>query len=249
MIHGDILKGTLSYWVGAFNGKGPLAANTTSEPEVIVRGRVYPFRLAGDSPLQGLAFGGAYGHGRTRGLSNEMSFSGFVPDRPFALVPQTLINGPVERVNAEATFLLGPLGIRAEYDKLLQRRRALDVGFTDLPTVRAYAFNIDGTFLLTGQPKATSPLFGRDGSFGIGAWEVKARYSYLNVNAPGDPANGFPNIGNSVDELSAGLNWYPTNLVRYALDFNLYRVKDAATVGGALPQNFLVVLQRVQFKF
>ena len=256
MVHGDILKGTLSYWVGAFNGKGPLAANTTSEPEVIGRLRVYPFRLAGDSPLQGLAFGGAYGHGRTRGLSNEMSFSGFVPDRPFALVPQTLINGQVDRFNLEATLLFGPAGIRAEYDQLRQFRRGLDVGFTNLPRVRGRAFNIDATFLLTGerrpengQPKATSPLFGRDGSFGIGAWEVKGRYSYLDVDAPGDPKNGFPDIANSVDELSAGLNWYPTNLVRYALDFNLYRVKDAATVGGAVPQNFLVVLQRVQFKF
>jgi len=256
MIHGDIAKGTLSYWLGAFNGKGPLAANTTSEPEVIGRLRIYPFRAVGDSLLQGLAIGGAYGHGRSRGLSNEMSFSGFVPDRPFALVPQTLINGPIDRFNLEVTLLLGPAGIRAEYDQLRQFRRALDVGFTDLPRVRGRAFNIGATFLLTGerrpengQPKATSPLFARDGSFGIGAWEVKARYSYLDADAPGDPANGFPNIANSVDELSAGLNWYPTNLVRYALDFNLYRVKDAATVGGAVPQNFLVVLQRVQFKF
>jgi len=29
----------------------------------------------------------------------------------------------------------------------------------------------------------------------------------------------------------------------------VYRMKDAATVGGAPPQTFVVILQRVQFRF
>jgi phosphate-selective porin OprO and OprP len=198
MVHGDIASGTVSYWVGVFNGKGPLAANTTSEPEVIARLRIYPF-ISASNALSGIAIGGAYGHGRTRGLSNELSFNGFVPDRAFAFFPQLPVNGPVERYNGEATFLLGPFAARGEYDELHQLRRGLDVGFGNLPQVLARGFNIDATFLLTGerrpengQPKATNPFLRPDGTLGLGAWELKARYSYLWAKAVGDPTTGFP---------------------------------------------------------
>lgn len=256
MIHGDLAKGFLSYWVGAFNGRGPLGLNTTNEPELIGRLRFYPFKNTGAAVLKGIAFGGAYGHGRSRGLSNELSFSTAVGDRAFTLVPQVPINGPVERYNGEFTWTLGPAALRAEYDELRQQRRALDVGYTDLPEMRARAFEVSGTLLLTGerrpengQPTPARPFFGADGTVGTGAWEIKGRYSYLWAKADGDPANSFPNIQNSVREISVGLNWYPSALVRYAIDFNFYKVLDAATVGGQPPQMFSAILQRAQFKF
>jgi phosphate-selective porin len=257
MIHGDISKGMVSYWLGAFNGKGPLAANTTSEPEVIARLRLYPFKNDTNDWLKGLAIGGAWGRGRSRALSNELSFSGFMPERAFAFVPQVPINGPIFRYNGEITWILGPFAVRGEYDELRQKRQSLDVGFANLPDMVARGFTVDATWLLTGerrpengQPRPVHSFLSADGSsFGIGAWELKARYSYLWAQALGDPANGFPNIQNSVDEISGGINWYPTSQIRYALDVNVYRDKDAATVGGQVPQTFVVVLQRVQFKF
>lgn len=256
MIHGDIMGGVVSYWLGAFNGKGSAAPNTTSEPEVIGRLRIYPGRLTGIDLLKGLAIGGAYGHGRSRGLSNELSFSGTTPEGAFTFFPQLAINGPIERFNGEASLALGVATIRAEYDELHQTRRNLDAGFADLGQVLARAFYVNATFLLTGerrpengQPRPTHPFLGPGGTFGIGAWEVKARYSYLWAKAVGDVANSFPDYQASVDEISAGLNWYPTAVVRYAFDVNVYRQKDAATVGGAVPQTFVVILQRVQYKF
>ena len=252
MVHGDLSNGLLSYWLGAFNGKGLLAANTTNQPEIIARLRSYPLK-AGDTDLfKGLAIGGAVGFGRSRALSNELSFSGFTPERAFSFFPQLPINGPIFRWNLEATWTVGPAAVRAEYDELHQNRDALDVGFANLPQVRARGFNIGATWLLTGEkrpenapPKvALSPFKG-----GAGAVELKARYSYLYAKADGDPANGFPSYQNSVDEISAGVNWYLTQTVKYDVDLNVYRDKDAATVGGAPPQNFVVILQRVQFRF
>ena len=264
MVHGDIAK-MVSYWLGAFNGKGSLA-NTTSEPEVIGRLRLYPFRTSSNEYLQGLAFGGGLGIGRSRGLSNEMSFSGVLPERAFTFFPSLPINGRIMRYNGEATLLVGPLGLRGEYDELHQNRDALDVGFTNLPAVVARAFYVNATFLLTGErrpengaPKASHPFLNPSGSPGIGAWEAKARYSYLWAKADGDigpngvcptaTCSGVPSYKNAVDEFSVGLNWYPQNLIRYSFDVNIYRDKDAATVGGQPPQTFVVILQRVQFKF
>jgi hypothetical protein len=263
MIHGDVAK-MVSYWLGAFNGKGSLP-NTTSEPEVIGRLRLYPFRSGSNEYLQGLAFGGAIGIGRSRGLSNEMSFSGVLPERAFNFFPSLPINGRIMRYNGDATLLIGPLGLRGEYDELHQKRDALDVGFTNLPEVVARAFYVNATFLLTGErrpengaPKVSRPFLG-PGSYGIGAWEVKARYSYLWAKADGDigpngacptaTCLGIPSYKNTVDEISFGLNWYPQTQIRYDIDVNIYRDKDAATVGGQPPQTFVVILQRIQFKF
>jgi phosphate-selective porin OprO/OprP len=265
MIHGDIAGGTVSYWLGAFNGKGPTAANTTSEPEVIGRLRIYPFKAGSNDLLKGIAVGGAVGRGRSRALSSELSFSGSVPEGAFSFFPQLAINGPILRYNGEFTFLAGPFGLRGEYDELHQKRNALGNGFSDLPEVVARGFTVNATFLLTGerrpenaQPKPKNPFLTPGGTSGIGAWEVKARYSYLWAKALGDitggtagapPAGSFPDYQNSVDEISVGLNWFPESQVRYSFDVNVYRDKDAATVGGQVPQTFVVVLQRVQFKF
>ena len=40
--HGDLAGGRAQYWVGVFNGKGLLAANTTNEVEVVGRVRFSP---------------------------------------------------------------------------------------------------------------------------------------------------------------------------------------------------------------
>ncbi len=251
MVHGDISGGFFSYWLGAFNGKGPLTANTTNQPEVIGRLRVYPFKTGNSAALQGLAVGGAFGVGRSRALSNELSFNGTTPDGAFTFFPQLPINGLILRYNGEMTYTGGPAAVRAEYDELHQKRDSLDVGYTNLPAVVARAFNVSATWLLTDEkrpenaPPKTTPLF----RGGIGAWELKARYSYIWAKADGDPANGFPSYKNSVAEYSAGFNWYLTYAVKYNFDVNIYKNKDAATVGGAPPQTFVVILQRVQFRF
>jgi phosphate-selective porin OprO/OprP len=253
MLHGDLAKGVFSYWAGVFNGKGNLAFNTTNEPEVLARIRIYPFK-GGSRWLKGFAFGGAIGHQRNRGLSNELSFNALVGDRSFTLIPQIPVNGPAERWNGELTWIVGPGALRAEYDELRQLRRSLDVGFADLPQLRARAVNVDLTFLITGeprpengQPKPFSPFLTPQHEAGTGAIEVKARYSYLWARALGDPINGFPDIRNSVHEISFGINWYPSFLVRYMIDFNIYKINEV-TAGGALPQWLPVLLQRIQFR-
>src|SRR5260370_35485588 len=103
MVHGviAIAGGVVSYWLGAFNCKGLLTANPTNQPGVIGRLRIYPLKTGSNAMLQGLAVGGAIGVARSRGLSNELSFNGTMPEGSFAFFPQLLINGPIVRYNAE----------------------------------------------------------------------------------------------------------------------------------------------------
>jgi phosphate-selective porin OprO/OprP len=270
--HGDIAKGTVQYWAGAFNGKGIGAVNTTNQPEIIGRLRFYPWHNKKDSSLQGLAFGGAIGWGRSRALSNEQSFSGALPDVAFTFFPQFRINGPIERYNGEFAWTHGPWGLKGEYVQLNQFRhgagsdQVLALNFTDLPGIIGKSWYGSLTYLLTGEkrpengtPKVKHPLFGpktpgTEGGRGWGAWEVGFRYSALKAKETGiNQLTAFtpgatPTFNDRTDQFTIGLNWYPNYWVRYMLNFNIDRAKDP-TVGGVVPQNFYVLLQRMQFRF
>jgi phosphate-selective porin len=271
-VHGDLFDTRVQYWFGAFNGKGLLANNTTNEPEIIGRLRFYPWRAHKGSLLQGLAFGGSVGHGRSRGLSNEVSFSGALPDNAFTFFPQFAINGPVERYNGEFSWTKGPWSLKGEYDQLNQFRNGVGaaqvegLGFQTLPGVFGQGWYASTTYLLTGEekpengiPKVKHPLFGpatpgTEGGKGFGAWEVGFRYSMLRGKELGfSDLNAFtpslvPTYNDHTNELTFGINWFPNYWVKYSVNFVVDRARDP-TVGGVLPQNFFVLLQRLQVRF
>src|SRR5579872_4496349 len=97
ILHGDFSQGVASYWVGAFNGKGLGTNATTNEPEYIGRLRFYPWKKTKINWLQGLAIGGAVGHGRSGGIANETSFSGVLNGGSYNFFPSFRINGGIER--------------------------------------------------------------------------------------------------------------------------------------------------------
>jgi len=266
-VRGDVNGGVVQYWVGAFNGKGILVNNTTNQQEVIGRLRFYPWKKKKDNLFQGFAFGGAIGYGRSRGLSNETSFGGAIPNNAFAFFPSFRINGPIERYNGEFTWVHGPWAVRGEYDELLQKREGVGseqsggVGFFDLPGVRARAGYLQGTYLLTGEtrpengvPKVKHSFLAEDGGRGLGAFEVAFRYDQIRARAPGISfASQFapqsvPTFDDNTDGFTFGLNWYPNYWVRYQFNVGVDRLK-APSVTGALPQNYFTVLQRLQFRF
>src|SRR6185369_9663840 len=116
---GSINKGVFEYQLGAWNGKGLLAANNNGTPEAALRVRFNPWKHSESFLSKGFIFGGAFTQGRSlggtsvRGQTESRSISFFVPDT---------INGKYIRANGELTWLLGPAVIRAEYDQTNQRR-------------------------------------------------------------------------------------------------------------------------------
>jgi hypothetical protein len=270
-LHGDIFGGMLQYWVGAFNGKGYAIANTTNQPEVIGRLRFYPWRRTNSSWLKEFAVGGSIDHARSRGLSGDQSFSSALPDAAYAFFPQFGINGPIQRYNGEFTYLKSGLGVRGEFDQLNMSRdsvgseQAGGLGFISLPSIIAKAWDISATYLLTGEkqpengtPRVRHPLFGPDTpggkGRGLGAWGVGVRFTGVQANEPG--ANlltyytpGFvPTFNYHTDEITLGLNWFPNYWVKYSVNLGIDQLKDPSTI-GAVPQNYYVVLQQLQFRF
>jgi len=273
--HGLLMDDRVQYWVGAFNGKGLVANNTTDEPEVVARMRIYPWKKSSNEWLNGFAIGGSINHSRSRGLSNELSFSGVTNDSEFTFFPQFRINGGVERYNGHFQWLMGRFGLRGEYTQALWKRDNIGalqlggIGFVSLPGIVGKGAYGQLTYILTGEkepenaiPRVKHPVIGPNspgetGGPGWGAWSVKFRYSYLQGKAPGSacppsvcpitPAI-FPTQSDHTDQFSAGLNWYLNYWVLLKLDFNVDRLKNPS-VQGILPRNYFVALQGVQFRF
>jgi phosphate-selective porin len=273
--HGVLLDDRVQYWVGAFNGKGLVTNNTTDEPEVVARMRIYPWKKSSNEWLNGFAIGGSINHSRSRGLSNELSFSGVTNDSEFTFFPQFRINGGIERYNGHFQWLMGRFGLRGEYTQALWKRDNIGaqqlggIGFVSLPGIVGKGAYGQLTYLLTGEkepenaiPRVKHPVIGPNspgetGGPGWGAWSVKFRYSYLQGKAPGStcppsvcpitPAI-FPTQSDHTDQFSAGLNWYLNYWVLLKFDFNVDRLKNPS-VQGILPRNYFVALQGVQFRF
>jgi phosphate-selective porin len=270
-LHGDIAGGVMQYWVGAFNGKGYATANTTNQPEVVGRLRFYPWRKTKMDWLKGLAFGGSIDRARSRGLSGDLSFSGTLPDAAYTFFPQFAINGPVQRYNGEFTYIKSGFALRGEFDQLNMSRNSVGseqaggLGFLSLPSIIAKSWDVSATYMLTGEsqpengtPRVKHPLFGPDTpggkGRGLGAWGVGARYMGIQANEPG--ANflsfytpGFVSAFNyHTDEITVGVTWFPNYWVKYSVNLGIDQLKEPSTI-GALPQNYYVILQQLQFRF
>ncbi len=270
-IHGDLDGGVVQYWVGAFNGKGYALVNTTNQPEVIGRLRFYPWRKSKSEWLKGLAFGGAADRARSRGLSGDQSFNGTLPDQAYNFFPQFAINGPIQRYNGEFTYIKSAFALRGEFDQLNMSRnnvgseQAGGLGFISLPSIIAKAWDVSATYLLSGEkqpengtPRVKHPTFGPDTpggkGRGLGAWGVGFRFMGIQANEPGANFLNYytpgyvPTFNYHTFEYTGGLTWYPNYWVKYQFNVGVDQLKEPSTI-GAVPQDYYVISQELQFRF
>ena len=247
MLSGSLDNGVFEYSVGIFNGKGILEPNNNGTPESVVRLRVAPWKNGDASWSKGLIFGGAYAQGRE---IDGFSVRGQTESRSFSFFDSISVNGKVSRANAEAAWLCGPASIRAEYVQTNQERERLGLAGTDLPGVVAKGYLTQLTYLLTGEAKPDGKpvtprrdLFSSEnGKPGLGAWELKLRYSNLQIS------DSTPN-SNRAGSLYFGANWYLNSFVKYQLDFGFERFKDPLRTPNPGDRNFFAMLSRVQLTF
>lgn len=237
---GEVARGRIAYQLGAFNGKGSLAPNTTRTPEGVLRVRLSPWR---GPEGQGVSFGGAFALGRQRG---GMSLIGQTESQSATFFSARSVNGQVLRANGELTYLAGPFALRAEYNQMAQDRYQLGPNRTTLPAVVAKGYTAQATYLLTGEkkpengpviPHRSFPLAGAGGR-GWGAWEAKLRYSVLRLSDGMESARA--------ETITCGVNWYLTPFVKYMFDLAVERFP---TSPFGRPERSISVLTRLQFAF
>jgi phosphate-selective porin OprO and OprP len=247
MASGVIDKGIFEYQVGAFNGKGQLATNTSNTPEAALRLRFAPWKNRDSFWGKGFAFGGAFTQGRNLG---GISVRGQTESRSFTFFSPDTVNGKYTRANGEFTWTVGPAAIRAEYDQTNQSRDNLGPRGTNLPGVVAKGYTAQVTYLLTGESKpdaaAVVPkhnLFGDETNrTGWGAWELKFRFADLQIADATTKSNRAQTI-------FFGPNWYLNRYVRYLLDLGFERFKDPLRSPNPSDRNYFVILSRIQVAF
>jgi phosphate-selective porin OprO/OprP len=95
--------------------------------------------------------------------------------------------------------------------------------------------------------------FTRGANGGLGAWELGARYSVLDLNDhDGDAGKATPAGGVRGGEqkiTTVGLNWYPNSVVRFLLDYQWIKVDRLNTAGADIGEDVNVVSFRSQVAF
>ena len=145
------------------------------------------------------------------------------------IAPMFVDTGPiqaelVDTALIEGAFLHGPFSVQAEY-----AIAGVESSQGNRPVFNAfYAF---GSYALTGEMRRYSEGFGtirrisprrelRDGSGGVGAFEIGFRFSRIDLNDQGIK-------GGTLNDLSFAFNWYPTRPTRAS--FNVIRANREAS--------------------
>lgn len=147
-------------------------------------------------------------------------------------------------VDPEIAVQLGPLLLRAEYcANWLQGVRPFQTSAIDMGNVFMYGGYVEGLYFLTGENRdynRVSGVFNRvipknNANFAeckYGAWQVGARYDWLNLNAPGIN-------GGQAQDATFGVNWFLNPNLRFQVNYVLTHVNNAGpsgivTTNGAL---------------
>ena len=135
-----------------------------------------------------------------------------------------------------------------------------------------HGYYVSGGWILTGERRAYNAQSGAFDAVpvshpfnlkngGLGAWELVARYSDINLNyqpGAGGTAPGAAAIrGGEETNWTLGLNWYPNGITRFMLDYANVKIDrlspNAAnfqtTAGAQIGQSYNVLAGRAQFAF
>lgn len=242
MSHGHLFENRLEYGVGIFDGPRRSIQDYNSAKNVVAMLNFTPFENQPDSFLRGLNFGGSVDSGdqnnpltpavlRTsvNASNQELSSPSAVNN---AVVPFLAFNQGVKEKGLRALWELH----LAYYYQGLSLLAAWDSGFDSYArsaAARPQRVPIDGWFvqaayILTGETlidrvviDPLRPFDLRKGKFGLGAWELTARYSDLSLGDEVFTAGlADPNLWtNRVGMVDLGANWYLNRWMKVYFDW------------------------------
>jgi phosphate-selective porin OprO/OprP len=181
--------------------------------------------------------------------------------RPYRIDPHAFVStGNIfadlwDLYGVEAAIVRGPLSIQGEffYSHLDDARTAL-VGGVPLGSVDFHGYYVFVSYFLTGEhrpydrrfgvftrPLVYEPFFlveiGEDGCRGFccgkGAWEVAARYAFLDLNNSGIR-------GGELHQYTLGLNWYWNPNMKIQWNYEYFEIEETAGATNGDVQTFVM---------
>ncbi len=254
MAHNKVLNQRATYAVGVFMDADDLgdtsAGGALGEEKYNFTARLTGLPYYMDKGRKLAHLGVAYSYRNPLDNDGDGTSDVRFRQRPEAhMAPRFVDTGRIEfvdkeqRLAVEGAGVWGPLSFQSEYIQTW-----IDLESRPDPTFSGYYFQ--GSYFLTGEHRPyskSSGVFGRlkpkENFLGkggrLGAWEVAARYSHLDLN---DANIG----GGKLDNYTFGLNWYLNPNVRWMVNAVLSKTKDSVSVVGITDGNAQFYQTRVQ---
>ena len=243
MTWGELFGRKLEYAVGVFDGPRNSVQDFNTSKDVVAFLNYRPFDEKTDSPLRNLNIGGSMDYGdqsnpltpavlRTSSPANSTPLNGADPVNN-ASVPFLAFNSNVQEKGIRSLWEIHV----AYYYKALSLLASWDSGIDSYGMVgksnRGVRLPVGGYFvqasyLLTGETlneraflDPIRPFDLREGKFGLGAWEVHARFSELQIGNQVFAAGlADRNLWtNQVSMVDVGVNWYINHYVKVMFDW------------------------------
>ncbi len=245
-LYGDLAH-RLSYQAAVVNG-APDGANidgTTHDGKDLV-GRVFatPFVTSGPKLLKGLGLGLGASRGKQDSGAALPAFRTTAGQAIFfsygTKTVTPLADGRRLNYTPQLYYYAGPFGLMAEYADSAQKVAAITGNHqTLLHDINNHAWQVAGSWVLTGEQKSYKSVVPRkglegDGDRGVGAWELVARYTALSVDGTAFAA-GFADPTKSASAArawTAGANWYLNYFTKFQFEYEQTRFEKGAATGN-----------------
>ena len=245
MLFGDLASQRMTWAVGAFRTGSDDGEISRGDGEWAATARVtgLPFYDEDGTDYVHLGFGAS-----RRYVHDDMLSLGVKPEANLAPAYLELDDLPAESVDilgAEVAWVRGPFTVQSEY-----KLAAVDAP-SGLGTYSAFGgYYVQASWFLTGENRPYRKARGffdaikprenaLDKEHGIGAWELAARYSSLDLSAG-------PVDAGELHDATLGVNWYLNPNTKFMANYVLARLDPA---GGGDSGTTNIVEFRVQFAY
>lgn len=264
-LHGQLWNGALNYAVGVFNGTadGGSGDIETADNDKDVAARIFahPFKNTDIEPLRGLGLGvaGTIGNqlGALRGFTTPGQQRFFAYRTGAGTSPATAnitAGGQHIRLAPQAYYYWGPFGVFGEYVISSQDVTRASGGAATKQRVENHAWQIAGSYILTGEDYSFNALVPRHPftiqGDGWGAWEIAARAGGLSVDRSAFPLLATATSASDAFSWGIGLNCYLNKNVKFNFDYEQTSFTGGSkAIGQVTAQDEQVFLIRAQFAF
>ena len=233
-VQGNLFDGRLTYQIAVLNG---VADGSSDDQEIADNGKDFagrlfanPFKTSSVAGLRGLGLGvsgtlgGQAGALRSLTTPGQQKFFSYRSGNGLgASTPNVVADGDHWRVSPQGYYYWGPFGLFGEYVISEQQVRR-DHGIATYATFRNSAWQVIGSYILTGEDSSFGPLTPRQpytlGDPGWGAWELVGRVGGLEVDRRAFPVVADPlTSGAGVFSWGIGVNWHLNRSIKLSLDF------------------------------
>lgn len=255
-LHGDLFEDRLSYDLAVMNGaqdRTSIDTDNHDDKDFIARIFTHPFKNSSNDWISGLGFGVAASAGRSHGSSTSSQLPSFVsPGQQtfFAYNSGVFADGERNRINPQAYWFKGPVGLMGEWVVSSQRVKANNVSAA---TLTNYAWNIAGSYVVTGEDSSYNGVIPRrnldikNGTWG--ALELVSRLHQLKADSDSNLVFANPtSAAKGATAWAIGFNWYLNKYVRIMTNFEQTLFNGGrASLGDRKNEN--AFLSRAQLQF